>query len=488
MGKNAARIAVWFAGAMLTAQSPAPKNEAELDKQVAQLLIAYARSAESLKLPSAARRVYEQILDHYDIDHPTARAGLGWKKVKDEWQQVTPPDKLPADAATAAQRKQVADAWLLARKRAGALHRELGLALLAAGERPRGSHQLERALAFVPDDQVAHRALGHEEFEGFFGTAEQIAFVQRYRAILAAAREIGTREIAVETPDASRLPAELARTGIAFAGARTKYVTYWVAGTAEEAAQCAIANERAAELLRFLLGDDPATRKYLLVRPVVWVAVLRSAEQRTRLLEVSPTARGSETVERAKLYGGQVFTAAAGKAEWVYHHVDADCDHAAGQYAKRATPWFNPGLSEGFVHTMTWLTCGTTKASYMLLPTTVGQKEDRSASPEQWLQVLRDDIDAGKDWPLVQVPRERLENFRAPVRYKAWSFVTWLLARHPDKWSRLLVELGHEPRLPEDVTRIVAATLDQELGEAEAEWRDWVRRDSPIGRASGLPQ
>lgn len=473
---------------MLTAQSAAPKDEAQLDKQVAQLLVGYARSAESYKMPSVARRVYEQILDHYDVDHPTARAGLGWKKVKGEWQQVAAPATLPADAATAAQKKVVADAWHVTRKRAGALHRELGLALLAAEERPRGSHQLERALAFVPDDQAAHRALGHEEFEGFFGTAEQIAFVQRMRAILATAREIATKEIAVETVDSDRLPNELRRTGIAFAGARTKYVTYWVAGSPEEAAQNAIANERAAELLQFLLGDSPEVRKYLIVRPVTWVAVLRSAEQRARLLDVSPEARAGESPDRILLYGGKSFTAASGKAEWVYQRPESDADHATGQYTKRSTPWFNAGLSEGLVHTMTWLLCGTTKSSYMELPTTVGAKEKRSTDPMQWLQVLRDGVEAGTDWPLVQVPRERLENFRAPVRYKAWSFVSWLLARHPEQWALLMITLGHEPRLPEDVTRMFTEVLGRDLGEVEAEWREWVRRDSPIGKASGLPQ
>ncbi len=488
MGRTNRILSAWWCTAFLAAQAPAPKDELELDKQVAQLLVAYARTAESSKLPSAARRAYEAILDHYDVEHAAARAGLGWKKVKGEWQQVTPVDKLPADAATPAQKKAVADAWNLTRKRVGAMHRELGLALLAAEQHPRGAYQLERALVFDPDDRAAHVALGHEEFEGFFGTADQIAFVQRMRTILAKAREIAEKEIAVEVVDSDRVPMELRRTGLGFAGARTKYVTYWVAGTPEEAAEHAIANERAAELLHFLYGDDPATRKHFTVRPVVWVGVLRTREQRMLLLEVSPAARAGDKLSRALLYGGQVFDSESGVAEWCYHRVGSDADSAVGQYTKRATPWFNASLSEGLVHTMTWLLCGTTLAAYMDLPTTGGAGKEREEDPATWLQRLRDDVDAGRDWPLVQVVRERMENFREPVRYKAWTFALWLLARYPEQWASLLNALGPEPRLPEDVTRIFTEVLKRDPAELDDEWRNWVRRGSPIGKASGFPQ
>ncbi|HEX5050738.1 MAG TPA: hypothetical protein VFZ65_03100 [Planctomycetota bacterium] len=479
-------------GACLTAAvaaqaPPAPKTEEELDKQVIQTLVGFARSAENWKTPSRARAVYEQILAHYDLDNASARAGLGWKKVKDEWQVATPSDRLPKDTATPAQQEQVANAWRQASKRVAKLHKDFGLALDGEGHRARAVHHFERALAFDEDDVDCHRALGHEEFDGFFGSPEQITFVKRLREILGKAREIAAREIEVAPVAIDQMPVELQRTGFPFVGARSRFTTYWVHGSAEEAAQCAIWNERAVLLLQYLFGDDPERNRYLVPSRVRWIGVLRSAAERARLLEVSPEARANETLERAQLFASSVFTSHSGKAEWTWHN-EHDDDHVVGQATQRGTPWFNPGLSEGLVHTMTWLLCGTLYSSYMMLPTTQATSTERPRKPSEWLRALRAEIDRGDDHPLVQVPREQLANFRDAVRFKSWSFVTWLLARHPDRWVELMVELGHEKRLPEEVAEIFKRVLGRDVGDVEAEWRDWARAGSRIGKASGLPQ
>jgi hypothetical protein len=485
------------AAAALTAQAPPPappKTELELDKQVTAVLVTWARMAESLKLPSRARAVYEQILDHYDVDQPTARAGLGYKRVKGEWQQVTPRDKLPADAGTPAQRKTLADAWAVASRRVAKLHADLGHVLRASGDQARARYQLERAVVFAPDDVALHQALGHEQFDGFHGTAAQIELVKRMRAVFAKAREVAAMDVDVEPVASESAPRELRGVGVPFTGAKSKTVTYWVAGgEPEEAANCVRWHERSLALLQHLLGDDPEVRRHFKPQPVRWVAVLRDDAQRRLLLETCPAARDGETIERAQMFGGQNFAVAGGRAEWVLRRksddLANDADHAVALVTKRGTPWFNSGLSEGLVHTMTWLLCGTLDTWYMLLPTTAsGEREPHVREPEPWLRQLRDEIDAGTDWPLLQLPRERMENFRMPVRIKSWSFVTWLLARHPDRWPVLLRELRADPLLPEDVAEIVGRVLEQPIGEVEAEWREWARRDSRLGRASRLPQ
>jgi hypothetical protein len=38
------------------------------------------------------------------------------------------------------------------------------------------------------------------------------------------------------------------------------------------------------------------------------------------------------------------------------------------------------------------------------------------------------------------------------------------------------------------VRAIFAKVLEQPLGEVEAEWRDWARLSSRLGKVSGLPQ
>ena len=479
-------VVPWFVATLAAQTEPPPKTEAELDQRVVAALVGFARSADTWKSPTRARRAWQQILDHYDSDNASARAGLGQKRVKGEWQVVTPPAELPKDAATPAQKKQVDDAWRIAAKRVAALHKGLAQTLDKDGHRAQAIRHFERSLSFQ-DDVECHRALGHVAFDGFHGTAEQIAFVQRLRAIFAKARDIAAQPIDVEAVPADLLPPELRPMGIEFAGARSKHVTYWVAGSAAAAAKHVAWNERALLLLEFLFGDDPEANKYLRKSPRLWVAVLRTKEQRDQLLVVSPVTRDGEPLDRAKLVGGTTFPSGSGHAEWVRHRSH-DNDHAVGHATKRGTPWCNSGLSEGLVHVATWLLCGTMESSYMQLASTEAGDEEITNEAKLWIDALREEIELGEDWPLVQVPRERMSNFRNSVRVKAWSFMTWLLARHPDRWVRLLVELGHEPKLPEEVAALFEKVLERPLGEVEAEWREWARAGSRIGKASGLPQ
>ena len=186
---------------------------------------------------------------------------------------------------------------------------------------------------------------------------------------------------------------------------------------------------------------------------------------------------------------GAVFMSRGNRAEWVWHPPEVDADNAVGQVTKRCSMWVsNQGLGEGVVHAMTWLLCDSLDAAYMQVPATASAKEARAERrPAKWLSRLRADIDAGQDWPLLQVPRERMENFREAVRMKAWSFMVWLMARYPEAWLQLCSALQPEQLTTEDVEAGFHDVLGRSVGDCEAEWREWMRSGSYIGKASGLP-
>jgi hypothetical protein len=484
----------WFAWGVLlgpllaqaTAPTKAVRTEQQVDQEIARILVGYAKMAESYKAHGEARRIYDQILDHYDLENGQARTGLGWRRVKGEWQQTVADADLPKDAATPAQKKQLSAAWEAACKRVGGLHRDLGLQLLAAAERPRATAQLERALVFLPDDRAVHDGLGHQEFDGFRGTAEQIAFVQRMRAILALGKRLRAQPVEVQPVDAAQMPETLRRTGIAFAGARSSCLTYWVADSQEEAMNCAAANARAELLWRELLATDPAQDRLRLC-PTQWLVVLRNPEQRKRLLEVSPECLGNKPMDQALLVGGTTFHVGGVRAEWVFQYAAGDADHAVGQFTKRGTEGLNSALTEGLVHCATWLLCDSMMSSYIQLAHTGGGAEAPPTAPAEWFRRLQADIDLGQDWPLRQVPREGFQNFRESVRLKAWSFVLWLIARHPDRWVQLLGAMQGERIAEAAVDQAFESVLGRGVGEVEAEWRAFARRGSRIAKAAGLP-
>ena len=125
---------------------------------------------------------------------------------------------------------------------------------------------------------------------------------------------------------------------------------------------------------------------------------------------------------------------------------------------------------------------------YIIPATVAGGKDDWPRDPAQWLAKLRDLVDRGADMPIAQAACEKLERFREPVRAKMWTFVLYVLARHPDRWPALLQGLTKERPTETEMAEVIRTTLDREVGDVETEWRAWVRSGSRFGAASGLPR
>ena len=450
------------------------------------MLTGFAKNAESYKAFAMARPAWQMLLDHYEAGNRSAMLGLGFKQVKGEWQAPAADAKPVADGVTAPNRTTIQNAWNTLLKKLAKMHRELGIALLADGEEMRGRFHLERTIEIDGDDAEAHRQLGHEEIAGFRGTAEQVAFVKRMQALGARAKEIAAAAIDVQDLPSSSMPAELLASKLPFVGAKSANHTYWVVGSVDEARAMAEWSERAGMLLEELLGPKHS-RTMLVKRPRRWVAVVRDDLERDTLITASPTLLGKRTVAEAKMMGGFAAQVGGGWVELSWHRAETDADRAVAHATKRGLASMNDGLHEGLVHTMTWLLCGSTLTGYMDIAATSTGKEERDVrDPAEWRKRLLSEIAAHKDWPLVQVPRERHENFRESVRYKAWSFTTWLVCRHPDEWPTLMTRLDKQPLTAEEVAAIVLEVLGRSVDDAEMEWREWAKAGSRIGKASGL--
>ena len=190
------------------------EREQKLHTSAVQVLLSYARSAESNKLPSRAVAAYELVLAHYDAENKIAKAALAKAKGV-------------ADQGTAAQRRSTDQGWTLAGKKLAPQHRDLGIALLAIDDLLRGQHHLELALRYDPSDLEAHKALGHAEHNGFFGTDDEIAFCKRLAAIESRAKELGATGYQPAALPADKMPEELRRSGLSLAGAKTRSFAIW---------------------------------------------------------------------------------------------------------------------------------------------------------------------------------------------------------------------------------------------------------------------
>ncbi|MCC7063442.1 MAG: hypothetical protein IT456_11595 [Planctomycetes bacterium] len=458
------------------------EREQKLHTSAVQVLLSYARSAESNKLPSRAVAAYELVLAHYDAENKIAKAALAKAKGA-------------ADQGTAAQRRSTDQGWTLAGKKLAPQHRDLGIALLAIDDLLRGQHHLELALRYDPSDLEAHKALGHAEHNGFFGTDDEIAFCKRLAAIESRAKELGATGYQPAALPADKMPEELRRSGLSLAGAKTRSFAIWTTSESAEPdtaapAEMAEWGERAIALLEFTLGSAPARHAQVAIqaRRNRWIAVVRSAEQWTAFFAANP-----QILEKAKLQSvppqsNFAFESSTGQAEIFLHRRELDADSMIAH----VTMWGfatdgNEGLGQGLVHTMTSLLVGTMNTWFgSPPPTQASPRKELPRDPKQWAARIREEIAKGADWPAVQVPRERLSSFRENVRVKSWSFVYWLMARYPDRWTRAFKGLESEKNpMPEAIEAFFAKEFERSLSELEQEWRQWAGGNSAIAKATG---
>ena len=455
----------------------------ELDATLTKQLVAFARSAASQKVHTLARKVAALVIEHYDPGSKSARRLLGQRKVRGEWQRDG--KALPEDAAKPKRRQAVQRKWKQLQQRAGKLHKDLAIALIAEGAPASARRrELELALRYLPDDPQLHRALGKKEIDGFWGTADEVAFVERMRAVVDKAVELRAHPVSADQVPDAEMPVELRNMGIPMFGARSARYTYWSSESFESAANMCVWSERAHELLAHLLGPKADAVR---AKSWSWHLVLRDEAQRDKLLELSPSTRGPFTFEQARLFAGIGFRCeAGGRASATWHEPSLDSDHAVANVTKRHfLDLRNDGLGEGLNHVMTWLLCGSVHTYFADLPKTVAGDAVMPRDPDEWIERLWDEIDAGQDMPLVVVPRERADNFRDSTRLKSWSFMHWMLGRYPDKWLPLIDGCGVPKITPEGVEAVFLDVLGRPLDEVEREWRAWARRGSKIGEASG---
>jgi hypothetical protein len=453
------------------------EREARLHAAAGQTLLAFARAAESHKMFARAKAAYDTLLLDYDPANKAAQTALA--AAARTW----------TDQGTPAQQRTVEQAWSVVCKKLAPMHRELGLAMVGADELVRGPHHLQRCLAYDPTDTAAHQALGHESYRGFHGTPEQIAFCKRLEAIEQKGKQLAATPHDPTVLPIDQAPAEFRNAKLAVVGARTRQWQVWTTSpTADTAGKAAEWAERAQDLLDFVLTGGPQRRAARVDgKPVAWVGLLRSDAEWQAFFAANP-----ELLRKAKLAaapGGESFRfeSSQGMAEVFRHAESLDADSIIAHVAMWGfANQHNDGLGQGLVHAMTSLLVGTTLTWFGEEPKTrAGSQKPLARDEKAWDQRLREEIRAGKDWPLVQVPREKLSSFREVVRVKSWSFVLWLMARHPDTWTRALQAiLTDQNPLPEQIEQVFEREFGRPLPQLEAEWREWARGDSPLAKAT----
>jgi hypothetical protein len=485
-----------------SAQDAFAKEEQDLVRACVSTLSTFAGTAKSQKVGQRAKQAYDLVLQ-YDPNQSQARSELGFRKEKDTWVEL-PPEKRKkwVDKATYEGRFKVMDEWAKTAIKLGEQHRKLGLKLKEAGNAARATYHLEKAVYYNAMDKEANLALGHKEGPGFYGTDAHIAFAKKMREIEISAVELARKDYPVEQLPQDQMPKELValqdsapewmkKPNIDIFGARSKHFTIWTRGTQENADISAKWAERALDFGIFLIGEDRAKKLRFVeraTRQYAWLGFLLTQSEREQFLKANghiwDEGKGGKLEDAMRFVNntwvakeGQAVVQIGGSPRTVQDRLVAFVIYD-GLLGGR-----NDGVGQGIVHAVTWYMKSTSISRWGALPEGT-QGDDALALPEGtswWMRSVRDQAVSNQDWPLAQVPRERLSRFRNDCRLKAWSVMTWMMAAYPDKWLDFFLALPDaDKKVPtlEEVEEIVTKTLGKSSAAIDAEWREWGRARS----------
>ncbi len=499
-------LSLLFALRPAVAQDAIAKEEQDLVRACVSELTSFASAAKGQKVGPRAKQAYDLVIK-YDPENAAARSELGYKKDKGTWIEL-PPEKRKkwVDKASYEGRFKVMDAWAKTSIKLGELHRKLGLKMKAAANNERATYHLDKAVYYNAMDKEANIALGLKEGPGFYGTDAQIALAVKMKEIEKRAIELARQDYEVTELPEKDLPVEfrnlvdsapewMKKPSFEIHGAKSKHFTIWCRGTQEMASNAVKWSERALDFGVYLLGAEQAKRLRFVERATsvfAWRGFLYTNREREELLKANDAVRGGKSVQDALRFINNTWQSAAGLAE-----ISVASSPREIQDFVVANVMFhgllrerNDGVGQGIVHAVTWYMKATSIARWGALPEGT-QGDDALSLPEGtnwWMRTVRDQAVSNQDWPMAQVPRERLSRFRNDCRLKSWSMMTWLFAAYPDKWLEFFLALPNDDK-PVPTLELVEEAVTKVFGKSSAaideEWREWARGDSGVAFATG---
>ena len=496
-----------------TLPSQNQEQEAAVTKKAARILMSFGRFALSQKVGPKAKAAFEEILREYDKDHAGARKALGFKKQDGAWR---PPKKVAPkrnsrkkgkweDDANDDKRFKVIEKWRDARLSLADLHKKHGLAIWESDQKTARRH-LQRAVVYDPFDKEAHEKLGHVKAMGYYGTKEQIAFIQSMKKVESFALSLAKKNYKI-TP-VLEIPPELGVLNLEVHGAKSKHFQVFTRGTQKNANDCVLWAERALDFIEFCLGPENAKKTKLRERfqPHGWLGFVWTPRERDKMIrenvKQNPNSAFTRMVQDARSRQQESAFANLG---WGDKNGSYDVtvkltpsqmhDRLIAYIWKRVTKFpFGPGkpandpLSEGAMHASTWYMLSTAITKYGTLPKgTVGDRQLRlPKSVNWWMREMRDQATAREDMPINEVPRIDTSAFPANGRLKTWSFMTWLIARYPRKWFDFLLAVpGDKKPFPAEVDKVAQQVFERSLKDIEEEWRVWASGRGVTAAATG---
>ncbi len=432
-----------------------------------------------------------EIWQDYATDDAKARTACGFVRVGDLWRidanALVLDRDLKADAK--GMRKVEQDLDALGRELLTA-HRGLAVGYGKIGDSDRAQHHWQRVLRWAPGDAEAQQQLALQPFEGYRGTPDEVAMLQRARAIGGACDWLRRAEFRVVPLENVQLPL-LAEAKIVHAGVRSRHFEIWGTLPLTELTTIAQDCERGLLLTRALFGTwlgAPLQRKKHLD-----LVFLHDSAAYGALLDSCAAQFDPERLRFLKQDVDQAFVA-HGTREFRVHKahlgLEASRDQAVRGVVQDAVGVMTDGLYEGMGHAACGFLFGRT-LTFLLeqqRDLTAATWKQRALVPDLavWMQIAAESAWAKSDTRTSELVLLSAARFSTEQRVKAWAICHYLLHWRPDLLPVLDTTRSEKVRTPPDVEAEFLRRTKVELPRIDSQWREFWGKGQELRAAMAL--
>lgn len=449
----------------------------KVERRTVQNLLLLAKYAEQEDLRATARRIHERVLE-FDGDHRIARARLGFRRVDGAWRREDAVAKEVAarkDGDAALGRKQYA-LWQRAEEKHLA---EVVRVCVTYGTLEQRRPILEPLLARLPRRADLHEALGHVRIGDNYARPGMVEMVKLMPWRLQIWHNGATGPVTVTRSDFARRIPGLADDLVYYRAEACDVASSLAAGE-----EIAVAVARTQAFLRLLLGDHAPRWQpspVLFLQPKPYAALVGALHRDPDAFKLYSRF---ENYEHRDFYAIRVY--AVGDAAERYAHgagyhtmfqLAVPPAPAARGKDTRCYAW----LLEGFGYLVSLEMFDRAHVSFVSIEETAPKRVYTRAAPAtrtraNCLAWLREQIMAGRAYPLREVCAKSLNNLDFCASMQAYSFLRFLFLYDPAAAKRLPLALRAQTAGPQAdrADRALRQVFQKGLADLERFWRAFV--------------
>ncbi len=446
-----------------------------LDKS-AERLHKYSVSCFKARWFSQARRIWREVLSHYDENNEASRSALGYKRSGRLWVlgATLYPDK---DLASASAKRKLGKKWDKLAAELAREHKKMSLRLRKEGKGERADWHLDRALRFDPSDTEVAELRKLKSFEGFHGSKDEVGTLMRSRLMAQTREVVKEMDFPIRDLDDERNSTidNILGKSFGYQGVSSPNFTLWGDIGKDQLREGALWAERALYWCQTVLGTNRSMGPQR-IKGHHWVLFKSKEPWASYVRGMSNNPRDAEfSIQYASSMSWGRVTSSHGRTS-----MEQVRDHVVRKVVQDYTAVRTNAMHEGVGHALCGYFFNKTLEFMVAQPrgkgTSAGKREIKILMPdiEKWNEMAEEVAWEQGATPANRLPFLTANKMTNEDRIKAWSFCLYFFRRNPGFLQALDSTKAKGAHGPAHVDEKFEEAAHVPLGQVEKEWREFL--------------